>query len=120
MNNYKMDDDKFDDEQTDDYSDIINLPHHVSTTYLPMPIDVRVAHFAPFSALTGLDAALDETAEQKKLDQEIMDEWLAEFYARIDALDESAQQKYAAKTTFIDAASVDGLMLFMTLQSYKI
>ena len=46
----------------DNYSDIIHLPHHVSTQHPQMPMISRAAQFAPFSALTGLDDAIDETA----------------------------------------------------------
>ncbi|MBQ2097568.1 MAG: hypothetical protein IKP73_02795 [Bacteroidales bacterium] len=49
----------------DNYSDIINLPHHVSTRHPQMPMIDRAAQFAPFSALTGLDDAIDETAQQQ-------------------------------------------------------
>ncbi|WKY43272.1 hypothetical protein Q5O14_11455 [Eubacteriaceae bacterium ES2] len=44
------------------YEDIINLPHHVSTTHTPMPTLERAAQFSPFAALTGYDAAVKETA----------------------------------------------------------
>ncbi len=44
------------------YADIIGLPHHVSKTYPPMPLLNRAAQFAPFAALTGYDAAIEETA----------------------------------------------------------
>lgn len=44
------------------YSDIINLPHHVSKKHLPMPMIKRAAQFAPFAALTGYDDAVEETA----------------------------------------------------------
>ena len=44
------------------YDDIINLPHHVSTTRPQMPIAKRAAQFSPFAALTGYDAAILETA----------------------------------------------------------
>ena len=49
----------------DNYSDIIHLPHHVSTRHPQMPMIDRAAQFAPFSALTGLDDAIDETAQQQ-------------------------------------------------------
>ncbi len=42
--------------------DIINLPHHVSTTRPQMPAIDRAAQFSPFAALTGYDAAIKETA----------------------------------------------------------
>lgn len=44
------------------YDDIINLPHHVSRTRTPMPLENRAAQFAPFAALTGHDDAIAETA----------------------------------------------------------
>ena len=45
-----------------DYDDIISLPHHVSAKHPGMSIIDRAAQFSPFAALTGLGAALDETA----------------------------------------------------------
>ena len=45
------------------YDDIINLPHHVSQKHAPMARADRAAQFSPFAALTGLDAALDETLQ---------------------------------------------------------
>ena len=47
---------------TEDYSDIINLPHHVSKNHPQMPMEARAAQFAPFAALTGYDAVINETA----------------------------------------------------------
>ena len=44
------------------YEDIVNLPHHVSSVHMPMPIIKRAAQFAPFAALTGYDDAVAETA----------------------------------------------------------
>lgn len=49
---------------TEDYSDIINLPHHVSKKHPQMPMEARAAQFAPFAALTGYDAVIHETARQ--------------------------------------------------------
>lgn len=43
------------------YADIINLPHHVSTTRPQMSMIDRAAQFSPFAALTGYDAAIKET-----------------------------------------------------------
>jgi len=43
------------------YSDIINLPHHVSATRPQMSMIDRAAQFSPFAALTGYDAAIKET-----------------------------------------------------------
>lgn len=44
------------------YDDIINLPHHVSTKHPHMPIIDRAAQFAPFAAVVGYDSAVKESA----------------------------------------------------------
>ena len=44
------------------YEDIINLPHPVSKRHKPMPVEDRAAQFAPFAALTGHQAAIEEAA----------------------------------------------------------
>lgn len=58
---------------TKTYDDIINLPHHVSTTRPHMTAIDRAAQFSPFAALTGHDAAIKETArltdERVELDE---------------------------------------------------
>lgn len=65
------------------YDDIINLPHHVSSTRPHMSIEERAAQFSPFAALTGHEDAIKETARQTEreiiLDEnelEILDEKL--------------------------------------------
>lgn len=44
------------------YNDILHLPHHVSQKRKQMSQHDRAAQFAPFAALTGYDAAVEETA----------------------------------------------------------
>ena len=48
---------------TDRYNDIIDLPHHVSTTHSHMSMHDRAAQFMPFRALTGYEDAVQETAK---------------------------------------------------------
>ena len=45
-----------------DYSDIINLPHHVSYKHAHMSMTDRAGQFAPFAALTGFEDEVAETA----------------------------------------------------------
>lgn len=44
------------------YEKIIDLPHHVSTVRPKMPRLDRAAQFAPYSALSGYEDAVEETA----------------------------------------------------------
>ena len=44
------------------YEKIINLPHHVSTKRPQMSNYDRAAQFAPYSALSGYEDAVEETA----------------------------------------------------------
>lgn len=47
---------------TGKYDDIIGMPHHVSKKHPHMSNYDRAAQFSPFAALTGHDAAVNETA----------------------------------------------------------
>jgi len=53
---------KMQSDSTDQYDDIIDLPHHVSPTRPRMAMIDRAAQFAPFAALTGYDSAIAESA----------------------------------------------------------
>lgn len=44
------------------YGDIIELPHHVSSNHPQMSNSQRAAQFSSFAALTGHNAAIQETA----------------------------------------------------------
>lgn len=59
---------------TDNYDDIINLPHHVSSKHPQMSMMNRAAQFAPFAALTGHSAAIEETARLTDEQHELADE----------------------------------------------
>ena len=48
---------------TDQYEDIINLPHPVSKRHPQMSMEERAAQFAPFAALTGHRESIRKTAE---------------------------------------------------------
>lgn len=82
------------------YDDIIDLPHPVSQRHPQMPLADRAAQFSPFAALTGLDAALQETA--RLTDQRItLDEYeQAELDKTLQALREAAPQHPAVQITY--------------------
>ncbi len=52
--------------ETHKYDDIIEMTHHVSATRPHMSNIDRAAQFAPFAALTGLDDAIDDTADRRE------------------------------------------------------
>ena len=76
-----------------EYDDIINLPHHQSTKHKHMSNYQRAAQFSPFAALTGYDAAIDETARltDKKLD--LSDEQADHLNAQILRIIENITEK---------------------------
>lgn len=45
------------------YNDIINFSHPVSKKHPQMNLEIRAAQFAPFSALTGYEDQVRETAK---------------------------------------------------------
>lgn len=49
-------------DSTNEYYDIIDMPHHVSKKRPQMSLLERAAQFSPFAALNGYDAAIKETA----------------------------------------------------------
>lgn len=92
------------------YDDIIDLPHPVSQRHPQMPLADRAAQFSPFAALTGLDAALQETA--RLTGQRItLDEYeQAELDKTLQALREAAPQHPAVEITYFqpDARKAGG------------
>ena len=52
---------------TDNYDDIINLPHPVSKKHTQMSMMQRAAQFAPFAALSGHAEAIAETEKNNEI-----------------------------------------------------
>lgn len=84
------------------YDHIINLPHHVSKNHTPMTMYQRAAQFAPFAALTGHGAAINETArlterkiELSEHERSILDRAMKQLLTRLH------QQPEATFTYFI-------------------
>ncbi len=71
------------------YEKIIDLPHHVSPTREPMSRLDRAAQFAPYSALSGYEDAVEETARltdsQAELDEYEKEKINASLTALMDA-----------------------------------
>lgn len=56
------------------YSEIIDLPHHVSKKHPQMSLSDRAAQFSPFAALVGYDDTIDETARITDAKSELDDD----------------------------------------------
>jgi len=76
---------------TDNYEDIINLPHPVSKRFPRMSLAERAAQFSPFAALTGFGSVISETARltdaRVELDEcrrQELDAALQDLAARLD------------------------------------
>ena len=83
-----------------DYDDIIDLPHHVSTTRPRMSRLDRAAQFAPFAALTGYGAAIKETARLTDERAELGEYELMELNAGIHMLMECIDEHPQVKITY--------------------
>lgn len=91
------------------YDDILNLPHPVSKRHPRMSRQDRAAQFSPFAALTGLDAALQETARLTE-QRMTLDEYEQ---AALDAKLQHLRERLAARpqvtvTYFVEDALKDG------------
>ena len=77
------------------YDEIMELPHHVSTTRPQMPLSDRAAQFAPFAALTGYDSAIKETGrltdERIELDEEALAALDRKYQLLMDTLDDAPE-----------------------------
>lgn len=90
-----------------EYDDIINLPHHVSKKHPQMDLLDRAAQFSPFAALTGFEAALEETGrlteERMELDEDTK-EMLDRCFREIrEHLVSKSSEKPAVNLTFFQA-----------------
>lgn len=75
---------------TENYDDIIHLPHHVSKRHPQMRLYSRAAQFAPFAALTSYGEVVAETArhtspkvEMMEDDRELLDRKLSILFSNL-------------------------------------
>lgn len=91
------------------YDDIINLPHPESTKHPRMSALDRAAQFQPFSALTGHDAAVRETARLTSSRMELDEIRKEELDLHLQLLREQlAQKPQVSITYFVPDAKKDG------------
>ena len=79
------------------YEDIINLPHPVSKRHKPMPVEDRAAQFAPFAALTGHQAAIEEAARVTDIRMELDEEMKEQLNVKLQKIVSEPGQNYAGE-----------------------
>jgi len=82
------------------YDDIINLPHHVSTTHPQMSSTNRAAQFSPFAALTGYDSAIKETARLTTERIELGESEIAVLDMKLRILEDSVEDRPEIAVTY--------------------
>lgn len=91
------------------YDDIINLPHHQSQTRVHMSLYDRAAQFSPFSALTGYDDAVKESARLTDQKHELSDEAISQLNAKLMFIKEQIKnQPEITVTYFVPDEKKDG------------
>ena len=85
------------------YDDIIELPHHVSSTRPQMSMIDRAAQFSPFAALVGYDAAIKETGRLTDAKIELDDEGLNDLNIKFQLLLEHLDDEPEVKITYFKA-----------------
>lgn len=72
-----------------DYEDIIHLPHPTSKNHPRMSLLDRAAQFSPFSALTGHEEAIEETARLTEVQLELDEDTKALLNERLQQIREN-------------------------------
>lgn len=82
------------------YDDIINLPHHVSKRHPQMSMLNRAAQFSPFAALTGHDAAIQETERLTDSFIELDEDRKGQLDEQLQLIIENLEQKPECEITY--------------------
>ena len=84
------------------YEDIMHLSRPVSTRHLPMSMLDRAAQFSPFAALTGYDAAIEETARLTDRQTELADSSKEVLDKKIRAIQDAIDTMPEVTVTFFE------------------
>ena len=82
------------------YDDIINLPNPTSRKHPRMSLSDRAAQFSPFAALTGLEAAIKETARQTDEKLMLSDEVITELNEKLNLISETIGTQQLVRITY--------------------
>ena len=103
-------------EKDSEYEDIINMPHHVSTTHPQMPLTDRAAQFSPFAALTGHGAAIQETARLTDAFRELDEDRKVQLDELLQLIRENQSRKSEIEVTYFQADSKKSGGAYVTVQ----
>ena len=107
---------------TNQYEDIIHLPHPVSQRHARMTRQDRAAQFASFAALSGYGEAVAETARLTEVER-ILDESEQEILGRkLWLLSEKLGERHTVRVTYFqpDARKAGGSYLTVTGIPYRV
>lgn len=98
------------------YDDIINLPHHTSTSRPHMSAYDRAAQFSPFAALTGYDSAITETARLTDIRIELDENSKADLNEKLCIIQEQMDEQIEVSITYFlsDAKKSGGAYITAT------
>lgn len=85
---------------SEQYDDIINLPHHTSPTRPRMSRENRAAQFSPFAAVVGHDAAIKETGRLTDKRIELGESAIAELDMKLLTLADLAGERPEISVTY--------------------
>ncbi len=92
---------------SEQYKDIIDLPHHRSDKHPHMSSYERAAQFSPFAALTGFDDEIDEAARLTDCRPELTEDELNSLDAAIQRISE-LDKPLIAVTYFVPDVNKSG------------
>lgn len=86
------------------YDDIINWPNPTSPTHPRMSLYDRAAQFSPFAALTGHEAAIEETARLTEARMELSEDETARLNEKLQEIRRrlGAGEKVAVAVTYFE------------------
>lgn len=82
------------------YSDIIEMPHHVSRKHKHMSVSSRAAQFSPFAALSGYDGQIIEEARLTNNKLDIREDSLGRLNETLGDIIERIKEKPLVEVTY--------------------
>lgn len=82
------------------YDDIIQLPHHQSKKRAHMSLHDRAAQFSPFAALTGHEAAIEETERRTEEEITLDDTMIADISDKLYEISQHLSEKWRVSITY--------------------